>query len=433
MPIPSCRVLGTALLAVLGALPAAGQHRHAAMPDTLRLQHVLALLADTPTLEASRLERDVVAAEAEAADAWPDPTVGLSVQPFPLYTARGAQRTQFRAEQMMPWPGTLSRRRALAETAIGIAAARTDVLAADLALEAQEAFIALARAQSLASILEQYRARLDAFSEAAAVRYEVGRGPQAAILRVQLEGGRLDARLLSLDAERHLAVTTLARLLDRPDLAEGPVLLEPIVLPRTDSALVAMSLRLRPETAVLDATVRQNEAEEALADIARYPEIGVNATYFDIADTSIPMTADGRDALMVGVTVRVPLDRASRRARIEAAQIRGQQIEAQQQALVTAIETHVRGHLIHAHHEFDALHLYRTRLVPQAETTVESTLSAYTTGQADFLTLLDAERARFELRIAEAEAESRFLIAAARLARAVGVVSLYDLPGLTDE
>jgi len=81
----------------------------------------------------------------------------------------------------------------------------------------------------------------------------------------------------------------------------------------------------------------------------------------------------------------------------------------------------------------DALRLYRTRLLPQAETTVESTLTAYTTGQTDFLTLLDAERVRFELRLAEAEAEARTLIALARLARAVGVASLYDLPGHAHE
>lgn len=124
----------------------------------------------------------------------------------------------------------------------------------------------------------------------------------------------------------------------------------------------------------------------------------------------------------------MPLDRSSRRANLDAARLRAAQISTEREALETAIATSVDAHLHHAHHEFEALQLYRTRLLPQAETTVESTLAAYTTGQADFLTLLDAERARFELQMAEAEAESRYLIAAARLARALGLPSMYDLP-----
>ncbi|MDX1419387.1 MAG: TolC family protein, partial [Rubricoccaceae bacterium] len=318
-------------------------------------------------------------------------------------------------------------RRAVAEAEAGVVEAEAGVLAAELALEAQEAYIALARVQAVDALVRDYRARLDAFAEAAAVRYEVGRGPQAAILRVQLEAGRLDARLSTLDAEGRLARATLARLLDHPALPGQPVAAAPAEAPLADSALVARALRLRPETAVLEAAARQAAAEEALSEIARYPEVGVHATYFDIADADLPATADGRDAVGLGVTVRVPLDQASRRARIEAARLRAAQVETQQEALTTAITTHVEAHLHHAHHERDALLRYRRQLLPQAETTVESTLAAYTTGQADFLALLDAERTRFELRVAEAETEARYLTALARLARALGVPSLYDL------
>jgi outer membrane protein TolC len=195
-------------------------------------------------------------------------------------------------------------------------------------------------------------------------------------------------------------------------------------------SIFATALFLRPELAVLDAWAARTNAEISLAEWAFYPAIGASLTYFDIASGDIPASADGRNALAVGFTVKVPLDRSSRRADLQAARLRAAQITAEREALETAIVTSVTAHLHHAHHEYEALQLYRTRLLPQAETTVESTLAAYTTGQADFLTLLDAERARFELHIAEAEAETRYLIAAARLARALGVPSVYDLGAL---
>lgn len=420
------------LLVAAYALPAIGQHAaHApAASDTLRLDAVLAALDASPELRASRLGADARAAAAEAAGAWPDPTAGVTVQPFPLVTARGAQRSAWRVEQPIHWPGTRRLRRASAGFGAEIAAAESDVLAADLALEAQEAYIQLARVQASERLIRQYQQRLGAFAEAAAVRYEVGRGPQASILRAQLEGGRLDSRLFALEANRHLALSMLARLLDRPDLRVGSVVVEEPALPETDSLLLTLARRQRAEYDALAAAEAQAQTDIALAQKAFYPELGVGVTYYDIADRDVPMTADGADALALSVSVRVPLDRSSRRARLAASRLRAEQIGARQDALDTAVQTHIDGHLAHARHERDALLLLRNRLIPQAQTTVASTQSAYTVGQVDFLDLLDAERALFELRLAEADAQARFLIAAAQLARALGLPSFSALSAL---
>src|SRR5690606_37959282 len=119
----------------------------------------------------------------------------------------------------------------------------------------------------------------------------------------------------------------------------------------------------------------------------------------------------------------VPLDRASRRASLDAARLRAREAETRREALDSAIEAGIAAHLHHMHHERETLWVYRNRLIPQAASTAEATLAAYTTGQADFLALLDAERALFEFRLMEAEVASRYGVAAARLARALGLPS----------
>ncbi|HYE58165.1 MAG TPA: TolC family protein, partial [Rhodothermales bacterium] len=53
-------------------------------------------------------------------------------------------------------------------------------------------------------------------------------------------------------------------------------------------------------------------------------------------------------------------------------------------------------------------------------TAVESLLVSYTTGQADFLELLDAERTRYALSVAAEEARYRYLVALAMIERAMG-------------
>jgi outer membrane protein TolC len=432
-------VLAGAVLALLSAAPAVGQ----APPDTLRLADVLAALATNPAVRAAQLEAASAGAEVGAAGAWPDPTFEGMVMPLPMHMGDGsAQRSEWRIEQMVPWPGTRGLRRDAAAYGAEAAGARAEAVVLDLALEAQEAYHTLAYVQTAEALVAAFRRRLTAFAEAAAVRYEVGQGPQAAILRAQLEGWRMEERLIVLNQERMLALVTLARLLDRPDLEIAPVAVEERIVPADVEALAAFARQRRPDVAALDAEQRRTEAEVALARKAFYPELGASLTYFDVAalDESgddhepghepeqEPVEGAGRDAFGIGVTVRVPLDRASRRTRLEAARLRIREAEVRQEALTTAIETEIMTHLHHAHHEREVLWVSRNRLIPQAQTTLESTLAAYTAGEADFPMLLDAERMLFELRLAQAEALLRHNHAAARLARALGLLSLDALP-----
>jgi outer membrane protein TolC len=391
-----------------------------------------ALLAEVdaanPSLRAARLE---AAARAEVGDqvgALPDPTVSLTAFPYPLVTALGAQRSQWRVEQMIPWPGTLGLRERAADLGAEVAEHEAEVLALDLALQVKRAYYTLYRLQRTDALVRTFRERLDAFTEAAAVRYEVGRGPQGAVLQVGLEEERLRTRLLALDARREAALQTLARLTDRPGLLlADSVALDPPPLPSADAALAETALRLRPEVQALAAAAERAETEVYLARKAFYPDLGVGVTYFDVTDRDAPPTADGTDALAVMLSAKIPLQRRRLHARLEEAQLRSAQVEARREALETAIQTELADAAYAARREAETLALYRERLLPQAQATIESVLAAYTTGEADYAAFLDAERTRFQLQLALEDALGRYLDATARLERAVGGASLFDL------
>ena len=417
------RIIGIALAAILGALPALGQ------PTMLSLDALLAEVdAANPSLRAARLE---AAARAEVGDqvgALPDPTVSVTAFPYPLVTALGAQRSQWRVEQMIPWPGTLGLRERSADLGAEVAEHEAEVLALDLALQVKRAYYTLYRLQRTDALVRTFRERLDAFTEAAAVRYEVGRGPQGAVLQVGLEEERLRTRLLALDARREAALQTLARLTDRPGLLlADSVALNPPPLPSADAALAETALRLRPEVQALAAAAERAETEVYLARKAFYPDLGVGVTYFDVTDRDAPPTADGTDALAVMLSAKIPLQRRRLHARLEEAQLRSAQVEARREALETAIQTELADAAYAARREAETLALYRERLLPQAQATTESVLAAYTTGEADYAAFLDAERTRFQLQLALEDALGRYLDATARLERAVGGASLFDL------
>ena len=417
--MPRPRAARAVLLALLPLAPLA----QAQAPDTLRLDAVLdAVYEGNPSLAAARLDARALARRGDQVGALPDPTASVMVAPYPILTARGTQRSQWRVEQMIPWPGTLGLRRDAADAAAEAARLGADQAALDLARDATRAYADLVRTQEAADAVRAFQARLDAFAEAAAVRYEVGRGPQGAILQVQLERQRLAERLIDLDRQRDAAVQTLARVLDRPGLTVGRVVTPDPALP--DAAdLEALALDLRPEVAAAQARVAQAETDVALAERAYYPDLGVGVVYTDIAEADAPPTATGRDALGLMASVRLPLGRDRLRAGVQEARLRQQAARARLEATRTAVQTGLADALSDARRAAEAVSLYRDTLVPLAATTVESALAGYTTGTVDFLAFLDAERARFQVQLGLVDARARLLDAAADLARAVGLTT----------
>ena len=412
---PPARLAWLVCAAALGLSPAVC----AQSPDTLRLDAVLdAVAAQNPTLAAARLDARALARRGDQVGALPDPTASVMVAPYPVYSARGTLRSQWRLEQPFPWPGTLGLRRDAADAIAEGARYRAEATALDLARAATLAYADLYQTQEAAAAVRQFQQRLDAFAEAAAVRYEVGRGAQGAILQVQLERQRLGERLIDLDRRRDAAVQALARLLDRPDLAvSGRIVAE---APGVPDAEALGALARRPEIAAAQADADGADIEAALARRAFYPDLGVGVVYTDVGDVSIPMSADGRDAFGVMASVRIPLQRGRLRARLGEAQIRQQAAEARQRAAETQVQTEVADALADARRAAETVALYENTLLPQAATTAESALSGYTTGQVDFLAFLDAERTRFQVQLGYVDALARRLGAAADLTRALG-------------
>ena len=202
-------------------------------------------------------------------------------------------------------------------------------------------------------------------------------------------------------------------------------------MPRLDEAvLLKIAFKERPEVDALDAAARRADTQIALARKQFLPDFGLNVTYFDVGSADVPPTATGRDALAIGVSIKIPLQRGRLRARLEEARVRRAQVEARQEALETSFQTQIADLVSRLRQEAQQLALFQEGLIPQAETTLQATLSAYTTGRTDFLDLLDAERMLFSLGTGYEDTLARYLKMTAALERALGVTSLADLDTL---
>ncbi len=422
-PFPLRLLLAAAVFAAVTARTSPAQEAPTTVAEVLD-----AVERANPMLEAARLEGEARAQQRAQVAALPDPTVSVTYQPLPMLTAHGTQRTQWRVEQMVPYPGKLSLQGDIADLGAVVARHEADALAADLLLQAKEAYYDLYHVQRLTELVHAFQEDLRGFEDAAAARYEVGQGTQQAVLKAQVEKNQLAQRLMDLRARRRSAAMALARLTNAPDGTFETVDLAPPLRPDVPmEAMVAASVAERPEMAALDAAEARASKQIALSHKQRLPDFGVSLTYFDIASAAMPPTAGGRDALAIGASVKLPLQRGRIRSQIAESEVRARQIEARRAALETDIETDLDDLLYALEQERATLELYEQTLLPQAASTVEATLSAYTTGRTDFLNLLDAERTVFALRTGRADAFIRYLKTTARLERVLGIASLEDL------
>lgn len=422
------------LLVFLGLSVSSALGQQPARSDTLQILDLPLLLAElganNPSLQASRLGTEALGTRRRQVSALPDPMVMVAYQPFPVLTARGTQRTQWRVEQKIPYPGKLGLQGDIAALSADISGFETETFAQDLAFQLKQAYYELYRVQQQEALIHAFQDRLRDFEVAAATQYEVGRGMQQAILKAQLERNTLSKRALDLARQRRTVTEMLARLLDRPVAAEpeGGLQITPPLVPALDeNTLFRIALQKRPEADALDVAAQRADTQVALARKQFLPDFGVSVTYFDIGAAEVPPSATGRDALALGVSVKVPLQRGRLRARLEESRLRRRQVEARREALETAFQTQIADLMSRLRQEQAQLDLFQDVLLHQAETTLAATLSAYTTGRTDFLNLLDAERMLFTLRTGYEDTLARYLKTTAALERALGVTSLTDI------
>ncbi len=224
----------------------------------------------------------------------------------------------------------------------------------------------------------------------------------------------------------------LARVLNRPDAASfaAAVTVETPHIPEFDeAALLALALDRRPEVDALDAAQERAGAEVELARKAFKPDFGVMLEYSEPGFGGMP--ADRLDGLMAGVMVKIPLQRSRLKAGLEEARLQQAQVAARREEIETSLRTQIGDLVTRLREQKRRLDLFQNTLVPQAETTLASTLSAYTTGRTDFLDLLDAQRMLFDLSTGYEDELVRYLTTIARLERVLGVESIDDLATLT--
>ena len=315
----------------------------------------------------------------------------LTGQPLPVYTARGKQILGLRVEQMIPYPGKQSLMREMARLDSEMGYTNVQTAAVGAILEAQLALNDVRRAEARREVIYSFEERLDGYEKLALRKYEVGEGSQQSILKIQLERARLEQSLLDFDRTIQANRLVIERWVQQPVR-----ILQTEQFGLRDET-PSLDLASRSELQVLAQSIELNGTQTKLIDFYNRPDFGVSLNWLMIAKSDIPASSDGRDALGVGISVKIPLAQSANRSKRQESQLQRQAIEEQIESTKQSIQALYDE--LEAKTDFDQKsidHIDKS-LLPSVLALLETSVSSYSNGKGDFLDLLDAERTGFQL------------------------------------
>lgn len=340
--------------------------------------------------------KSLVEAEKERipqAKALPDPSLSLGIQNDGFKRIEiGRMETswyQLMVTQPLPWPGKRQVRGDIA--ALGVDGQDAVLRRTRLGLlsDLRRAYVGLLLVRGQLQLLDDQGLFLQKAEATTKVRYEVGQGSQADLLRAQLERTRLQQTRLGLEAEEHsvraainrirvadpdapIATTNSLRALSAPDM-------------RLDQAWLDQAEKESPE--LLQATIDLHQAERRLdlAKLDRKPDFAVSAAI---------MPRGGLEPMwQVGFSIGLPIFSKQKQQRAVAEQ------EWRRKAQGSGVETvrillsqRIRERQAQLASTLATLRIYREGLLVQSEASFQAALAQYEAGQASypFLSVLEA-------------------------------------------
>jgi cobalt-zinc-cadmium efflux system outer membrane protein len=347
----------------------------------------------SPDVRMSRLEAEALHERILPAGALPDPVLRLELENV---TRNGTQAatlnpaqtgdTKYSFIQPLPFWGKRDLKRDIATAEAAQGNERATVAWLEVASRIKTLFAQYWVTGKSLRLLEENAALARQLEGIAQTRYASGLAAQQDAIRAQVEYSTLAAEQIAMESEfRHLSHGINA-MLSRP----GP---EPLAAPETlrlvpalldIPKLVEQMLEKSPQ--LLVEMARQNAAEKSrdLTYRNRYPDFTVGV---------VPLQVQNQfNNWSLMLEMNLPLQQGSRRSLERESERNLEAAVARKEALQFRLKNEFYGYLSNLEASRTTELLTRDRLLPQAELTFKSALSAYETGKVDFATVLDALR-----------------------------------------
>ncbi len=426
--VSACGAMGEHRSAVLSAPPATEEYRppvYEEAPATLpeineqsTLSDYLACAAlNNPGLKAA-FERWKAAVERiPQVKALPDPRFTYAYYIQAVETRVGPQRQLFGISQTFPWFGKLSLRGDKATEAANAEKERYEAAKLKLFYQVKNSYYDyyyLARAIAVTGENLELLRRLE---DVVRTRYASGSAAYADVIRAQVELGKLEDSLRTMQELRAPVSSKLNAALGRP---ESGILPWPghVVEEKADFSDEQLTNWLKEANPSLKAQDFAAAAEQVGIDLAKkdyFPDITLGLQTIDTESArTLNVPDSGKDPVIVSFSINLPVWREKYRAEEREARARFAAARMDRKDQENTLIADLKMALYNFRDAERKIDLYKNALIPKAERAIDVTIEGFEAGTGSFLDLIDSERSLLEF---ELSYEHAFANRAQRLAQ----------------
>jgi cobalt-zinc-cadmium efflux system outer membrane protein len=380
-------------------------------------------LKNNPQLKATRHQTEAAYSRVKQAVAWDAPQIGMEFYQSPVQSFPNPFKDQMEydyfVQQMFPFPGKLSAMGTMARYNADMTDQSSVALEKKLIRDLKSAYYELYLVQHKAAINLENQELVRKFSDIASRQYEVGMGKQPDILRAQTELSMLVNDGINLQREKKAIEAMINTIVNRSTDAPLGVVpdFETQLPPWSFAQLSPLALENRAELKAMSSGIAMNKAELALSRREYYPDLMARVMYKDMADTK-------NDFWSAMVGMNIPLAFWSGRkytAKVEEKEVMVKSAEEEYTNMKNMTLFQVQDALVKVQTNQNLVLLYKNTVIPQAEQTLQATLTAYQTGKTEFLMLIDAYRMLLMSKLDFHMAVMNEMASQAQLEQAVGL------------
>jgi len=400
------------------------RHELPDLTDPSHLPDYLAYAAlNNPGLEAAFSRWKAALERVPQVRSLPDPRFNYRYFIREVETRVGPQRQAFGVAQAFPWFGKLELAGGVAAEAARAARAQYEVKKLAVFHRVKDAYYEYHYLARAIGVIRDNRDLVIHLESVARTRYKAAAIGHHDVIRAQVELGKLDDRLRSLEELRDPLTARLNAALGRdvslplPWPKEAPY--EPVAV--TDDQMLAWLRDASPELEALDHEVAGSRKAIDLAKKDYYPDVTLGFEYVDTAGAVRPGVGDsGTDPVVATMSVNIPVWAEKYAAGVREAEARHWAALKDKADREHTLSGEVKMVLYRFRDAARKINLYRDTLVPKATESIKATEAAFRTGKATFTDLVDAQRVLLEFALAKERALADHAQRLAELERLVG-------------
>ena len=246
-------------------------------------------------------------------------------------------------------------------------------------------------------LLSAQRETLREIARTAEARYATGAVPQQDEMKAHVEQTQLEKDILMVEEEKTTAQAMFIAALGQDSPATVSLGSHEVAVPKVTTDLSELSKMVEHHSRHIkeaQASVEETDALKSLAYLSYAPDFNLSyrrgiGTYYS------------QNAYAASVEITFPLwFFAKQSGEVGAASARAREAERKLEAVKLDHVGELRSLAAKVETNRKMLEIYQTGLIPQAESTLNSSRASYRAGRSSFIELLDSERSLYTVRIA---------------------------------